>query len=398
MKTKVKEAKMETIMETIIQTMIEKIREIMREAIRETIRGKMKGKIRGNRTEKLKEKKLKENVNGNINGNIKDNIKDEIRDNSKDNIRKKVCLAGVLLAGAAAVGGCSLAREELPAKEDDKLVGIYVTKEYLHGELPELEISQSGEVQFVQEEVRIPGEILWNEGEEGRSLSGISFEGAEGFGIYSIDLWNEDQQSLAGYSFQEEIFQELHLTTGDGTVSMEAAIYVEETDGVGKFYMNPVYQTSDGEIYLMPGSSLSAVMTDGMSMSQTLSWEKKKSRDGAFGLWGSLPDGDRVQSQKVSFTVHVTCRQSDEPVGILFLDEGNRIIDELDQEQLKAICKGEQSELQIPQETAYLLAEWESGDGSVTRTVCNRGEESLFFMRSTGTGYLYGTNLALIWE
>ena len=398
MKAKVKEAKMETKMETIIQTMIEKIREKIREAIRETIRGKMRGKIIGNRTEKLKEKKLKENVNGNINGNIKDNIKDEIRDNSKDNIRKKVCLAGVLLAGAAAVGGCSLAREELPAKEDDKLVGIYVTKEYPRGELPELEISQSGEVQFVQEEVRIPGEILWNEGEEGRSLSGISFEGAEGFGIYSIDLWNEDQQSLAGYSFQEEIFQELHLTTGDGTVSMEAAIYVEETDGVGKFYMNPVYQTSDGEIYLMPGSSLSAVMTDGMSMSQTLSWEKKKSRYGASGLWGPLPDGDRVQSQKVSFTVHVTCRQSDETVGILILDEGNRIIDELDQEQLKAICKGEQSELQIPQETAYLLAEWESGDGSVTRTVCNRGEESLFFMRSTGTGYLYGTNLALIWE
>ncbi len=96
--------------------------------------------------------------------------------------------------------------------------------------------------------------------------------------------------------------------------------------------------------------------------------------------------------------MHVTCRQSDEPVGILFLDERNRIIDELDQEQLKAVCKGEQSELQIPQETAYLLAEWESGDGSVTRTVCNRGEESLFFMRSTGTGYLYGTYLALIWE
>ena len=279
MKAKVKEAKMEA----IIEKMMEKIREI----ISETIRGKMRGKIKGNRTEKLKEKKLKENVNG----NIKDNIKDEI----KDNIRKKVCLAGVLLAGAAAVGGCSLAREELPAKEDDKLVGIYVTKEYLRGELPELEISQSGEVQFVQEEVRIPGEILWNEGEEGRSLSGISFEGAEGFGIYSIDLWNEDQQSLTGYSFQEEIFQELHLTTGDGTVSMEAAIYVEETDGVGKFYMNPVYQTSDGEIYLMPGSSLSAVMTDGMSMSQTLSWEKKKSRDGASGLWGPLPDGDRVQ-------------------------------------------------------------------------------------------------------
>ncbi len=387
MKAKVKEAKMEA----IIEKMIEKIREI----ISETIRGKMRGKIKGNRTEKLKEKKLKEKkLKENVNGNIKDNIKDEI----KDNIRKKVCLAGVLLAGAAAVGGCSLAREELPAKEDDKLVGIYVTKEYLRGELPELEISQSGEVQFVQEEVRIPGEILWNEGEEGRSLSGISFEGAEGFGIYSIDLWNEDQQSLTGYSFQEEIFQELHLTTGDGTVSMEAAIYVEETDGVGKFYMNPVYQTSDGEIYLMPGSSLSAVMTDGMSMSQTLSWEKKKSRDGASGLWGPLPDGDRVQSQKVSFTVHVTCRQSDEPVGILFLDERNRIIDELDQEQLKAVCKGEQLELQIPQGTAYLLAEWESGDGSVTRTVCNRGEESFFFMRSTGTGYLYGTKLALIWE
>ena len=136
MKAKVKEAKMEA----IIEKMMEKIREI----ISETIRGKMRGKIKGNRTEKLKEKKLKENVNG----NIKDNIKDEI----KDNIRKKVCLAGVLLAGAAAVGGCSLAREELPAKEDDKLVGIYVTKEYLRGELPELEISQSGEVQFVQEE------------------------------------------------------------------------------------------------------------------------------------------------------------------------------------------------------------------------------------------------------
>lgn len=71
--------------------------------------------------------------------------------------------------------------------------------------------------------------------------------------------------------------------------------------------------------------------------------------------------------------MHVTCRQSDEPVGILFLDERNRIIDELDQEQLKAVCKGEQLELQIPQGTAYLLAEWESGDGSVTRTVCNRG-------------------------
>ena len=54
-----------------------------------------------------------------------------------------------------------------------------------------------------------------------------------------------------------------HHTRDEGfSLTLEGTVYCSDRSANGKFYVNPVYQTPDGQVYLLPGDG---IMFDGMS-------------------------------------------------------------------------------------------------------------------------------------
>lgn len=299
---------------------------------------------------------------------------------------KLAVLVGLTTA-AGLLGGCSLAKEELQAKGEDKLVGVFLTNTYVDTGTAELEVNWKGEVSFREEAGRIPGEVLWNrDTDQVNRPSGVVFEGVEGYGIYSMEVPNESSEYGMGYSFQDDIFTELYMAVTDEGESMEATVYVEKAGPIN-FYMNPVYQTPQGEIYMQQGSAVSCdSWSEGLSMSQTISTECTQNRNG------------EETKEKVSFTVHVTCAEKEEMASLVCMNSENNVIDTISTENLRGMSSEEKAEFQVPAGTAYLIVQRQNESGEIVRTVCNRGEEFVSLMCSMGDGYLMPGGLTLVWE
>ena len=299
---------------------------------------------------------------------------------------KLAVLVGLTTA-AGLLGGCSLAKEELQAKGEDKLVGVFLTNTYVDTGTAELEVNWKGEVSFREEAGRIPGEVLWNrDTDQVNRPSGVVFEGVEGYGIYSMEVPNESSEYGMGYSFQDDIFTELYMAVTDEGESMEVTVYVEKAGPIN-FYMNPVYQTPQGEIYMQQGSAVSCdSWSEGLSMSQTISTECTQNRNG------------EETKEKVSFTVHVTCAEKEEMASLVCMNSENNVIDTISTENLRGMSSEEKAEFQVPAGTAYLIVQRQNESGEIVRTVCNRGEEFVSLMCSMGDGYLMPGGLTLVWE
>lgn len=220
----------------------------------------------------MKEKNLKEK-------NLKGiNLKEKILK------RNRIFCLTICLLGTGLLCGCSLAREELKT-EEDRLAGVFLTREHLDTGTVDLKMDWRGNVSFGEDSGRIPGEIRWEEGHPR-----IGFPEVEGYGIYQVSLWDEAAQSDTGYSLIDEIFGYSKVSVGDEEDSVEAEVYLEP-GGRQSFYLNRVYQTPEGEIYLRPGTGLSSDMTAGASMSSSVAEEKTEKENG------------EEKRKKVSFSV-----------------------------------------------------------------------------------------------
>ena len=131
-----------------------------------------------------------------------------------------MAVMGVLLAVSLAFGGCALAREELENPKKDRLVGVYLTKEYLEMEEPKIEMNWKGELYLEDSQTQIEG-ILGDLSDE----SLLHFEGVEGYGIYGIRMHSESDSSVFS---SDEIFADIHLTLEDNGEKIEAVVYVGE--------------------------------------------------------------------------------------------------------------------------------------------------------------------------
>lgn len=301
---------------------------------------------------------------------------------------RRLCAAPALALSVCLLPGCRLAREEVQAQrpEEDRLVGLFLTEQHLDRGTPELTVSPGGEVSFVENREEIAGTLTFDEG----GPKDIVFDGMEGYGIYDLGVWNEEQGGYTWYAIADDIFSDGYWSTDvsdtSETNAVEVTVYVEP-DGPGTFYFNPVYQTAGGDVYMLPGTGLSCVGdVYGASSTHTVSQEWKVSKDGQ----------ERVM--RSSFDICITYVKQTASYRLLFMDRDSNVTDMMTGEELAEIWNAGQWELTVPAETAYLVLEQEKEGGDVQRTLCNRGEESLEFLRSAGGGYLMKQQMGVIWE
>lgn len=303
-----------------------------------------------------------------------------------DSLKKnsvKRCFALIAALSACVFSGCSLALKEAETRnsQEDRLVGVLVTKEHLSNGTPEITMNPAGEIVIKENREGIPGKLIFDEA----GLQDIVFEGIEGYGIYSIEVYEEALAGNCYYGIGDDAFSDTYWQTGEKD-SIETTIYVSR-EGPNCFYFNPVYQTGQGEVYLQPGSGLAfGGNTEGSSVTHSLSWDRK------------IREGDRETVSGSSFTVHVTYAELPAAYRLLLFKEDNSVEQVMTGEELLKTIENGQWELSIPDETAYLILEQENQRGEITRIFRDRGEESLEFLQSFEDGILVKRQLGLCWE
>lgn len=184
------------------------------------------------------------------------------------------------MISVALLTGCQLAKEETAlGQEKDKLIGVYMTTEYvdtfdLEGYMEDnLEDIVKGKETVVGAEDtanyqdRIYATILEDveeNGMNGGSVTHVSyrFDDLEGIGYYSpVCYETEEGKHYVSIESDPGIcdgHNYINSTDGEEQIRLEGTIYLcpDEEDNVG-IYCNPVYQCPDGSVYLVSGYGMS---------------------------------------------------------------------------------------------------------------------------------------------
>ena len=295
---------------------------------------------------------------------------------------KRMAVMGVLLAVSLAFGGCALAREELENPMKDRLVGVYLTKEYLEMEEPKIGMNWKGELYLEDSQTQIEG-ILGDLSDE----SLLHFEGVECYGIYGMRMHSESDSSVFS---SDEIFADIHLTLEDNGEKIEAVVYVGE-NGPRVVYFNPIYQREDGTVYLRQGTGLS---WDGFAEGAAMSQSMKE----------SVSEGVKGEETVKTFECAIEIRQSTEPrtTELLFLDGENKVLERREESRIREILEKDEGRLEVPQGTEYLLlvqsGKAQGQEAEEKRSLCNRGEEHLEFLLPGTDGFLEAVQLQILWQ
>lgn len=198
--------------------------------------------------------------------------------------RWKMCImAAVMVLG---MSGCQLAREDLQKEaEADRLIGMYITQEYLDLFDSERYLNDhrnqllSGKNLVVDEaESRKYGNriyAVYQEKEEGPG--DYVFEGLDGISFFSAKKPYMEDVVFTVQADPE--VADIKAAVSDLGQELEGTIYCP-TDRNVCFYCNPVYQTADGEVYLLAGTGISGNLTNEASFSQRLDESSREDRNG----------------------------------------------------------------------------------------------------------------------
>lgn len=169
----------------------------------------------------------------------------------------------LILALALALSGCSMLREEAAPAQEDRLVGIYITPEYIDTFDFESYVEDNA-----SSLINGGGEISSEDTEKySQRIYATDNGGREGhieFPVWGIPLISAryEEEGESYISNESSDYMEhggLHVYSSDdgeryeisGTVYADARGHVQA-------YCNPVYQQADGSIYLLPGQGLSS--------------------------------------------------------------------------------------------------------------------------------------------
>ena len=342
-------------------------------------------------------------------------------------MHKKACLGALLSLCCAVIfcflAGCSLARADMGAQaREDRLVGVFITTEYL--DLFDFERYLSDNLSsFSGGRIDIDGDAREYQGRLYASLVSKTLTSETGESIETKEFVFED---IAGIPFFSAVVQtefEYYTTSvsdeaiSDGHINvyvgddedsrtMEATIYVvmsmqppaESPIGTSMdmpagtpdgppppvrfpmdrhvYYFNPVYQSADGSVYLMPGDGMSSSGTsfEGASFSKTMSATYTETENG------------KTKTESFSVQIAITTMYAPETIVILQFDENANLLS-----RTESPPGGLPDEISPELTAAFIVVETikRDNDGmqSVSRDLYDRDAESIetFQARDDGT-------------
>ena len=300
--------------------------------------------------------------------------------------RLKVIL-GVIMC-ATLLTGCQLAKEEAELQQErDKLIGVYMTTEYVdtfdferYMEENIGDIMHGGEVFIESDEqssyqnriyATIVEEVATDE-VSGETITHLSykFENLEGMGYYAPLMKEEEYRNtyVAIESDAGICDAKSHITGTDAEeiIQLEGTIYLcsNEEDMV-EIYCNPVYQCPDGRVYLVSGSAMSfSGGGEGATMSHKV--EDKM----------TVKENGEEKTYVNSVEMHVKTTYAPEKIIVMQMDASGNKLDYQEYEPGKL-----PEEIKPRTDTEYFILETYkldgAGESSVTRKMV--GKDETFF-------------------
>ncbi len=270
-------------------------------------------------------------------------------------MRKQIGALLLCAALALAGAGCQLAKPEAAgAGQGDRLIGVYITWDYLdtfdmEGYLNDHigKLSSGGDLVLSEADTAAYSGRIW--AEETADGDWV-FPGLEGLGCYCPVEETEEGTHIGSHLDEGICSNGLHLTStdeGDRT-EIDCTVYVTASDRAC-LYCNPVYQTAAGQVYLTGGSggmSSEGIHDEGELFSTTLSSETSSSVSGQAAKAGSS-----------SVTVRLALMFAPEELVLIQMDEDSR---ELSRESYVPGRLPEQ--IRLSKDCAYVLAETHKRD------------------------------------
>lgn len=218
---------------------------------------------------------------------------------------KKLAIA-LIFALALMLPGCSLLREDGEPADADRLVGVYITENYIDSFDFEAyvqdnasslsggsgEISREDAAKYTR---RIYAEIT--DGKTSFPIEGIAFIAAR---------YEKDGESCTGSDYGDKL-ADVHLSINVSddmeTTVLTGKLFADSGAGHMSAYCNPVYQQADGRVYLVPGEVMSANMGS-MTHSLSESCESAKKGERGYGMDITLEVEGRRPSEKLAVLLY----------------------------------------------------------------------------------------------
>lgn len=195
-------------------------------------------------------------------------------------MNKRLGVMFCTIISAALLTGCQLAKEETAlVQEKDKLIGVYMTTEYVDTFDFERymaenrgDIMNDGEVVIEGDEQNAYQNRIYATIVEEVSVDEVSgervthqsykFKDLEGIGYYSPVCY-ETEEGNAYVAIESDPgicdgHNYINSADEEEQVRLEGTIYIcPDEEGVVGVYCNPVYQCADGSVYLVPNGGMS---------------------------------------------------------------------------------------------------------------------------------------------
>lgn len=217
---------------------------------------------------------------------------------------KKLAIALILVL-ALMLPGCSLLREDGEPADADRLVGVYITENYIdsfdfEAYVQDNASSLSGGSEISREDAakytrRIYAEIT--DGKTSFPIEGIAFIAAR---------YEKDGESCTGSDYGDklaDVLLSINVSDDMETTVLTGKLFADSGAGHMSAYCNPVYQQADGRVYLVPGEGMSANMGS-MTHSLSESCESAKKGERGYGMDITLEVEGRCPSEKLAVLLY----------------------------------------------------------------------------------------------
>lgn len=253
---------------------------------------------------------------------------------------KKMLIGMFVLMTAVLLGGCSLAKEDAANDSSkDRMIGAFITDEYLDlfdmdAYLDDHASSLSDGEEIVADRSPKYYERLYatidKQGSKDPADWDISFGDVKGINFFSI-CWEDDSKeettSLVESDGIYDVNTDYHITDEGENVELSGTIYMlpGQIDSNTSYFVNPVYQTEDGRIYVVSesGGSTSGNTSEGQQFAITISDETTVTGNGSI-VTGNIKMGKTTVTVRLSVVyepMKVTLYQMNKDNQVLQKDE-----------------------------------------------------------------------------
>lgn len=236
--------------------------------------------------------------------------------------------------------GCQLALPDGGVNGNgDRLIGVYLTKEHL--DLFDFEGYLNENINgFSGGELKLDGDTASYDGRKYATLieqtltnvdageehivEDFVFEEIEGIPLFTATIWDEERVDSSRHTTSDDGISNGHtnfsVTDNGETVELEGTVYMSTNRSDNIVYFNPVYQSTDGRVYLTSGSGMSS---EGAGEEGALFGKTMESTT-------TIAENGKSKTVEISVKISMGTMHPPQKISVLQMDEHNALMSKED--------------------------------------------------------------------